>query len=295
MARRAGHGRALVVMASAVLALIPTACGAARSAGRSLADGAVDVVTARESTLVALEQRLADSAGVFLRREFREAVIEPARATWDTMGRQVRTEAESASVRLAAGIRGSLTAATTELLERSFDVIESRADRVAARVPEAASPALERGLARSFGAVGDTLAHHLAVGLATGLEEQLQPALHALMRDLSDSLRARVGELDRTVVESSTVSGARSFLIGSAVALVLVALVLASLSWMRHRRALHAMIDAVQLSDDAKLHDSIRGCAGEAGVGTWLRSRIAARQRERNDGWAGSGSSRKNR
>lgn len=255
-----------------------TACGAARSAGRSLADGAVDAVAVRESTLVAMGRRMTDSAGELLRREFRHAVIDPARATWDAMAVQVRQEVDSASARLAANVRESLAGATAELLERAFDVIETRTDRLAVSVPEAASPALERGLARSFGVVGDTLAHHLSVGLAAGLGEQLQPALHALMRDLSDSLRVRVGELDRTVAESSTVSGTRNIVLGSAATLALVALALAGLSWLRHRRALDAMIDAVHLADDARLHDAVRGCASDAGVDGWLESRIAARR-----------------
>ena len=57
-----------------------TGCGATRSAGRSLTAGALDQLTASESTLVAFEGRLADSIGIYLGREFREAVTEPARA-----------------------------------------------------------------------------------------------------------------------------------------------------------------------------------------------------------------------
>lgn len=259
---------------------ILSACSVTRSAGRSLANGTIEGVVSQESTLVALQGRLADSAGVYLGREFREAVITPARATWDTMARQVGSAADSSAVRLAAGIRGPVDEAVEQLLERSFDVIEARTDRLARMLPSAATPGLERSLATSFGVVGDTLAHHLSAGLAEGLEEQLRPALHALMRDLSDSLRVRVGELDRTVAESSTVGGVRSFLVGSAAALVLAALLAMLLSWRRHRRALDAMLDAVRLADDPKLHDAVRGCAGEAGIEGWLAGRAAARRRE---------------
>jgi len=263
-----------------IATLVFTSCGATRSAGRSLTAGALDQLTASESTLVAFEGRLADSIGVYLSREFREAVTSPARAAWETMVQQARAEADTASARLAESVRGSLSEATQELLERSFDVIEARADRLARALPDAATPALERSLATSFGAVGDTLAHHLSVGLATGLSEQLQPALHALMRDLSDSLRARVGDLDRTVVESSTLSGARSFLVGSAVALALVAALAMVLSWLRYRRALHVMLDAVHLTEDDRVHEVVKGCAGEAGIQDWLASQEASRRRK---------------
>lgn len=94
-----------------------------------------------ETTLVALEGRLADSAGAYLRREFQGAVIAPARATWDDMARQVRAEADSASARVAHAVRGSISEALEELLDRGFDVIEARADRLSRKVPEAASPA----------------------------------------------------------------------------------------------------------------------------------------------------------
>jgi hypothetical protein len=187
-------------------------------------------------------------------------------------------EVDSSSARLAASVEGSLSEAFQELLERNFDVIETRANRLAGTLPDALTPGLERGLATSFGALGDTLAHHLSTGLATGLRDQLQPALHALMRDLTDSVRARVAEIDRTVVETSTVGGARSFLVGSAVALGGVAALIMLLSWRRHRRALHAMLDAVQLSGDERVREAVRGCAGEAGVEEWLAARAVSRR-----------------
>lgn len=274
LARRRPTPHLLFVTSVTVLA----ACGATRSAGRSLADGAVEGLAARESTLVALEDRLADSVGVYLGREFSEAVIAPARATWDAMARQVRDEADSSSVRLAEGIRGPVSDAIEQLLERSFDVVEARAARLARTLPDAATPGLERSLAASFGIIGDTLAHHLSAGLAAGLEEQLRPALHALMRDLSDSLSVRVGELDRTVAESSTVGGVRTVLVGLAAVLVIGGVLAMLLSWLRHRRALHAMLDAVRLTDDPRVDDAVRGCAGKAGVGSWLAARAASRR-----------------
>ena len=276
-------GSAVRLISLLLFTSVAAGCGAARSTGASLADGAVERLTERESTLIAIEQRLADSVGAYLSREFSEAVIAPARETWDTMVGQVRAEADSSSVRLAEGVQGPLSEALQELLERSFDVIETRANRLGRSLPDAMTPALERGLATSFGAVGDTLAHHLSAGLATGLQEQFRPALHALMRDLTDSLRARVTEIDRTVAESSTVSGARSFLVGSAVALALVAALTMLLSWRRHRRALHAMLDAVQLTDDERMHEAVRGCAGQAGVEDWLAARAVSRRRRKGD------------
>ena len=264
-------------------ASVAAGCGAARSAGASLADGAVERLGERESTLIAIEQRLADSVGAYLSREFDEAVLAPARETWDTMARQVRAEADSSSARLAESVQGLLSEALQELLESSFDVIETRAIRLGRTLPDALTPGLERGLATSFGAVGDTLAHHLSEGLATGLQVQFQPALHALMRDLTDSLRARVAEIDRTVVESSTVSGARSFLVGSAAALALVAALTMLFSWLRHRRALHAVLDAIQLTGDETIHEAVRGCAGQAGVEDWLAARAVSRRGRQGD------------
>jgi len=99
-------GRTALLMSILIFAAAVAGCGAARSAGASLADGAVERIAARESTLTAIEQRLVDSLGAYLGREFDESVITPARATWDTMARQVRAEADSSAVRLAASVRG---------------------------------------------------------------------------------------------------------------------------------------------------------------------------------------------
>lgn len=266
-----------------VVAVAVVGCGPARSTGRSLADGAIDRLVERENALIAIERRLADSVGVYLNREFSNAIVAPARATLDTMLHQMRAEADSSSIRLAAAVRGPLSEALRQLLEGSFDVIEARTNRLGRTLPEAATPGIERALATSFGAVGDTLAHHLSVGLAAGLQERLQPALHTLMRDLTDSLRARVADIDRSVVESSTVSGARSFLVGLAVAVALSAVLVMLWSWRRHRRALHAMLDAVNLTGDETIHEAVRGCAGQAGVEDWLAAQALARRRQTRD------------
>lgn len=138
--------RRLRLLATAVLALPMVGCGAARSAGSSLAAGAVARLTSEDSLLFALERRLTDSAGVFLRREFAGAVLRPARRTWDGMRGDVRDDADSVTARVAAQLRDDLNESLQELLGDNLDILERRATHLARAMADTLTDALGRGL-----------------------------------------------------------------------------------------------------------------------------------------------------
>ncbi len=268
-------GRPLIV----VLLLAPVAgCSLSGSAGRGIAAGAVDGITARESTLVAMERRLADSAAAYVGREIREDVFIPARTTWDSMGLRARAEVDSMSARAATRIRDDLQAAVREALSGSFDLIETRTARLGRQAPASAAEGVSGPMARAFGAVGDTLAHHFVASLATGLEERLRPSLHAVMQEMTDSLQARVGEVDRSVSDSSTLNTLEALLLGVGVTVLAAIGLLGWLSWRRQRQALESVLEAIDREGNPELHRTVADCAGRAGVGEWVAGRLYSRR-----------------
>lgn len=98
------------------------------------------------------------------------------------------------------------------------------------------------------------------------------------MLEVRDSLRVRIGDVDRAVTESGTVSGMRYAIVAAGATIVLAALLLAIVHWRRQRRALHALIDAVETAGDEGIRQAVRTCAEEAGVHGWLTDRVAARR-----------------
>ena len=237
--RRGPWRHPLRLLATAVLALPAVGCGAARSAGSSLAAGAVARLNSEDTLLFALERRLADSAGVFLQREFAGAVLKPARRTWDGMRGGLRDEADTVTARVAAQLRDDLNRSLQELLRDNLDVLERRGTHLARAMADTLTDALGRGLTTRLAAAGDTVTLRVASTVALALEEVLRPALHALMLEVRDSLRVRIGDVDRAVAGSGTVSGMRYALVGAGATIVLAALLLAVVHWRRQRRALH--------------------------------------------------------
>ncbi len=270
--------RRLRRLAVAILALPVIGCGAARSAGSSLAAGAVAQLGREDSALFALERRLMDSAGVFLRREFAGAVVKPALRTWDGMRRGVRDEADTVAARLAARLRNDLNGSLQELLRDNLNALERRGTHLARAMADTLTDALGRGLTTRLAAAGDTLTLRVAMAVALGLEEVLRPALHAVMLDVRDSLRVRISDVDRAVAESRTVSGVRYALVGAGAAIVLAVVLVAVIHWRRQRRALHALIDAVETAGDDGVRHAVRTCAEQVGVHGWLTDRVAARR-----------------
>ncbi len=262
-----------------MVVLATTGCVAARSAGKSAAAGAIAQIVSEESTLVALQRRMADSAGAFLRSEFVSAVVDPARATWEDMRRGVRAETDSVAKHLAIQLRNDLNRSFQELIRTNLDILDTRGPRLARAVADTLTEALGRSLTAQLIAVSDTVTFRFATAVAVGLENVLRPALHGLMIDLRDSLQVRIGDVDRAVAESRTVAGVRYALLGTGIALGLAMLLAAGGYWWRQRRALHAMIDAVEIIGDQGTRDAVHSCAKDAGVHGWLSDRVAARRR----------------
>lgn len=246
------------------------ACAVTRSAGRSLGAGAVEALTARDTALFALERDLADSANAYLSRAFVTAVLDPARATSDSIAR-----------RLAQQVETDLSRSFQRLLAENFDVIDRRGAGVARATARTLTDELDPALPSLLARVGDTLAQRVVNGLALGLRDVVQPVLHEVMQEVTDSLRSRIREVDTTVVESRTVGRLRYGLIGALSVVLLVLAIVAYAHWRRQHRALDALIDAIQARPDPALHEAVRSCARDAGVAGWLGERLE-RRRESN-------------
>lgn len=224
-----------------------SACTLTRSAGRSLGTGAVEAVTSRDTALFALERGLADSAGAYLNQAFATAVPDLSRSF-------------------------------RRLLAENFDVLDRRGAGVARTTARTLTDELDPALPRLLARVGDTLAQRVVTGLALGLRDVVQPVLHQVMQEVTDSVRSRIREVDTTVIQSRTVGGLRYGLLGGIGVLLLVLFVVAYAHWRRQHRALDALIDAIHARPDAALHEAVRSCAREAGVSGWLSERVERRQ-----------------
>lgn len=259
------------------ITVVCSGCGLATSSGRGFGRGVIAGIALDDTSLVQIERRLADSAGVFLGRALDEAVFVPMRATWDTMASTARTAADSAASSAARRVGEDFNLAVARLLNENLDLLESRSPGLARRTATAMTEELRRGLIGALSTAADTFAVRLVTGITIKLEETFEPALHAVMQSVTDSLRRRIEAVDTTVAESRTARGLRSSatVIG---AVVLLALLLGL--WVharRQRRALRAMMDAVAARQDPALDDRVQECAREAGVQGWLNARMTDR------------------
>lgn len=244
-----------------------SACALTRSAGRSLGAGAVEAVTARDTALFALERGLADTAGAYLNQAFATAVLNPARATSDSIAR-----------RLAQQVETDLSRSFRRLLAENFDVIDRRGAGVARTTARTLTDELDPALPRLLARVGDTLAQRVVNGLALGLRDVVQPMLHEVMQEVTDSVRSRIREVDTTVVQTRTAGGLRYGLLVAIGGVLLIVAIIAYAYWRRQHRALNALIDAIHTRPDPALHEAIRSCARDAGVAAWLSERVERRQ-----------------
>ncbi|MEZ4588289.1 MAG: hypothetical protein R2909_18070 [Gemmatimonadales bacterium] len=246
-------------------------------------------MAARDTTLIRLQGRLADSLGVSLRAALDHAVYLPARATADSVARSLERGVDRATVELGRRIEGDLNRAAGRFVASNFDQLELRTGGLARTAGHELTGAIDRELSMILADAGDSLARRTVVGLANGLRTVLEPVLHEVMQSVTDSLRNRIRQVDTVVAGSRTVGGLRYGAWGVAgLAVVVAALVF--WHWRRQRRALDALIDAVNARADPALHQAIRSCGGNAGLGDWLTTQVAARQRTRPIDDPGAGS-----
>lgn len=260
------------------LAATVSSCGLGRSVGRGVGAGAVDALVGRDTTLIRVERQLADSAGTFLGRAMARAVFEPARAAADTIGELASARADGVAVRLAQRIETDLDQSLQRLLTNNLDLLDRRGGGLAGATARQFVDVIGSGLGEVLGQAGDSLARRTVRGLALGLRSELEPVLHDVMQAVTDSLRNRILQVDSTVVRSQTVSGAKYTVLGGTAVALLGLSVIALGNWRRQRRALHAMIDAVNARGDPQLDETVRSCARDAGVHTWLGDRIRTRK-----------------
>ncbi len=261
------------------LSLALTGCFAGRSVGRSIGAGALQTVTTQDSALIALQRRLFDSASVFLNDAFETAVLDPARVQFDSVSVVMRGTADSITAILTERVSSDLNESVQQLLGENLDLLEVRAPLLARNTAEALTDELSKRLPSVLATIGDTLGQQLVAGITVGLREVLEPALHKIMVEVTDSLRLRIRQVDDTVAESDTLVGLRSALIGGGLVLTFGIAFLVYGYSRRQRRALNALIDAIESRGDPDLHESVRSCADEAGVHDWLSDRVTARRK----------------
>ncbi len=265
------------------LGLGATGCFAGRSIGRSIGSGALEVVAKKDSTLLELERRLMDSASAHLDRTFQLIVMEPVRNQMDSLTIAIGGVSDSIALRFARSVRTELNESVHQLLTENLDLLEGRATLLARNTARELALELSRTLPGAFAVVGDTLGKRLVEGLAIGLRDALEPALHKIMVEVTDSLRIRIRQVDTTFAQSKTFVGLQYAIYGGSLVFVLGIGAMAFGYWRRQSRALNAIIDATQARGDPELHESINACAKEAGVHDWLSGKVTARHRGRNN------------
>lgn len=271
--RRPATGWVVVVLLTAASG----GCAAARGVGGGLAEGAVARVRA-DTTLHALTRELADSAGAALRIEFAAAVLNPARETWRGMRGDLKGDVDGMRQDVGVWVRSDLSAAVGQAVSHNADILDQRLAGAAGATSRALTVALAEALTGRLAGAGDTLVLGLLRTLAAGIDSELKPTIHSLMREVRDSLQLRIQDVDRTVAESRSLSGLRAALIGFGVVALIAALVVLVGHRRRQDKALEALIDAIDASGDEGVRTTVRAFAAEAGVHGWLSDRVASRR-----------------
>ncbi len=267
----------------ALVASVLSGC-VGRSIGRSIGAGAVETVKNKDTALVALERRLLDSAQVYLSEAVQTAVIEPMRAQADSLSDVAQGATDSVTLLLAHRIRTELNESMQQLLQENMDVLDERGSKLSRRLARDLVRELHRKLPGALARVGDTLGKQMIAGMAVGIREVLDPTLHAMMLDITDSLLLRIREVDTTFAESKTIGGLRYTIYGMSVVFAITLGFVVVGYWRRQSRALNVLIDAAVARGDPQLHESISSCANEAGVHGWLTDRISSRRRGKRTG-----------
>lgn len=266
-----------VVLTGLLLAVSLQGCGAARSAGREFASGALAGLQAEDSVLIALQRDLVDTAFVTLAAEFREAVLDPATATWTEMRAGVRSEADSVRARLEATLETSLRQTVPSAIAENGDLLEARIRRLAEAFTDEFTRGLGTGARSAVAPAADSLMRGIVRAAVRGLEDDFRPAAHRLMMELRDSLQLRIGDVDEAVASSSTVEGLRFALLGAGGSLFLGLTVVGVGSWRRRSRAFDVLIDAIEAGGHDATKRAVGSCARDAGVHGWLNDRLRGR------------------
>lgn len=273
--RRRRSSAALPALALAALG----ACSIPRSAGEQFAAGAVDRLRSDDSAVVALQRELADSARVYVQEAFERAVVAPAEDAFAGIRRDARTEVDSLGERFKAVLREGLDETLPAGIDRNADLLQPRMDGLGETFGRSLATGLTRGVAEELRPAADSLVAGMIEVAALGVQTELQPAIHAMMMSLRDSLEARIRDMDRAVAESRTFSGLRYVMFGAITALLLAALGFALSQLRRGRRALYAMIDAIENAGHEGTKRAVLQRTRDAGVAGWLEDRIRKRVR----------------
>lgn len=273
-----------------VLIVVLSGCAVARSAGSGAAEGAVARLKA-DTTLQVLSRDLADSTVARLGVKFASDVLDPAKATWGEMRRDAGDEAETIRRDLDQWVKGDLNRAVGDALSDNSAILDARLQVAAGGAARAFIAALSRALTEQLAPAGDTVMMGLLRAAAVGMEVELRPTLHALMREVQDSLQSRIRDVDDTVAGSRSVTGLRAGLLGAGAVALLVALIVVVGHRRRHERALHVLIDAIDTAGDERIREAVGSLAAKAGVRGWLGDRVRTRRACRPEGPAGRGES----
>jgi len=264
-------------LGSGALIVFLSGCAVGRSAGSALAEGAVSRLRA-DTTLQVLSRDLADSTVARLGVKFASDVLDPATATWGEMRRDAGDEVAGMRRDVGQWVEGDLNRAVGKTLSDNSAILDERLAGAADATARAFTDAFAEALTGRLAGAADTLTLGLLRTLAAGIDSELRPTIHALMREVRDSLQLRIQDVDRTVSESTSLSGLRAALLGAGVVVLLAGLVVVVGHRRRQDRALHALIDAIDATGDDRVQKTVRAFAAEAGVHGWLSDRVASRR-----------------
>jgi hypothetical protein len=261
--------------------LITQGCAVARSAGGQFAAGAVARLQESDSSLVALQRQLVDTGAAFLGAEFDRAVLTPARDTWSEMRRGVRDEADSVAVRFDQMVRSALRGTLPEAIDENADLLDVRMRALARAIAGELTRTLGDGVREELSPALDLAVRDAVRSASDAMEADLKPAAHRIMLDLRDSLEIRIGDVDRAVADSKTVSGLRYALYGAGVSLLIWLLIAGAGHFRRRGRAVGVLIDAIEAGGHPETKQAVHECAQEAGLHSWLNDLVGARTRSR--------------
>ena len=257
-----------------VLLMGLSGCSLARAAGGDFTMGAVARLSDSDSSLIALQRTLADSAGSFLQGEFSEAVLIPARTTWADMRQGVRDEGDSLAVRVDEMLRSSLTQTVPMALDSSANAFDARIGGLGRAFATEFSLALGEGMSTYLQPAADSLVAGMMRAVVRGVEADLEPAVHALMLGVRDSLAVRISDVDKAVVGTKTASGLRYALYGAGATVLVIGLISALGGWRTKSRAVDALIEAIERGGHEDTRRAVETCARDAGVHTWLAAKM---------------------
>jgi len=190
------------------------------------------------------------------------------------MRQGVRDEGDSLAFRLDETLRASLTQTVPMALDSSASALEARLGGLGRAFATEFSVALGDGMSTHLQPAADSLVAGMLRAVVRGVEADLEPAVHALMIGIRDSLAVRISDVDRAVVGTKSASGLRYALYGAGATVIVAGLISALGGWRTKSRAVDALIEAIERGGHEDTKRAVETCARDAGVHSWIAAKM---------------------